>query len=65
VRCCNDIEEVIPSLIGGLDIPRSIQIGILVIVSRLIDDNNDSYSNNNNNNNNNNMATLREKQKVQ
>ena len=46
MRCYNDIEEVTSSLTGGLDVPRSIQIGILVIVSRL-DDNEDDDNNNN------------------
>jgi hypothetical protein len=53
VRCYNDIEEVTSSLTSRLDGPRSIQIGILVIVFRLADDKDDDSNKKNNNNNNN------------
>jgi len=57
VRCYSDIEEETSSLTGGLDVPRSIQKRILVIVSRIINDN-DGGSNNHINNNDNNSILL-------
>jgi hypothetical protein len=51
VRYCTDTEEVTSSLTSGLDVLRSIQIGILVIVFRLLDDNDDDDDDDNNNNN--------------
>jgi hypothetical protein len=51
VRGYKNIEEVTSSLTSGLDVPRSIQSWILVIVCRLVDDNDDDMYNINNNNN--------------
>jgi hypothetical protein len=44
-----DIEIVTSSLTSGIDVPRSTQIGILVIASRIVDDNDEGNNNNNNN----------------
>jgi len=54
VRCYSDIEEVISSLTSWLDVPRSIQMRMLVIASRIIGNNDDDINNININNNDNN-----------